>query len=312
MAKQNRISVSRPETFLSGRVGDLLSGAEKNGINRVFYFGQVIDSEDPDNANRIRVRIPLIDDAFYYNDSGELTNTEGHDKLPYCIAAHGRYVESPENGSVVLVGLMDPSSPFAGRIWFAASNELSSTDLFDKERLNEEIDSNTAWENVEESIGVNYNNTPGKGNRSSIQSKKKKVNYKVGLRGKDKNKLLFEEGKTTLVQNEGENNDESKIELTEKFISNAKEFEFLANQSNKKHQPVFADPLFTFMQSQLNLLNQIITLLNTSPGTTTYPGSPVSPSPSAPSIQASYQKLTLDFNKLKQKGEGHSKYITIS
>lgn len=312
MAKQNRLSVSRPETFLSGRVTDLLSGSDKGGVNRVFYFGQVIDSNDPENANRIKVRIPLIDDAFYYNDNSELTETEGHDKLPYCVAAHGRYIETPENGSVVLVGLMDPSSPFAGRIWFAATNELSSTDIFDKDRLNEEISSTDAWTNAQESIEVQYNNTPGTGNRPALQSKKKITNHKVGLRGKDKNKLLFEKGKTTLVQNEDRNNDESKIELTEKLSSNAKEFEFLANQSNKKHQPVFADPLWKFMQSQLDLINQIVTLLNTSPGTTTYPGSPVSPASSAASIQAAYQKLTLDFNKLKQKGEGHSKYITIS
>lgn len=310
MAKTNRFQVSKPLDLVKTKVSDLTVGHKEGTVTRTFFIGQVIDSSDPKNANRIRVRIPLLDDPFYIDDNGKLTEDLGHDKLPFCIAAHGRMVDTPENGSVVLVALLDPQQPFMGRIWLSVVEDLSSIDLFDPARLVEETDN--AWKNAETALNVKYNNTPGENSRPTLKNKERKLRDKVGIRGKDKNKLLLEKGKTTLIQNEGVNKKETKIELTEEMKLLSQSFQMLSSNSNKKMHPMFGEPNYKWQDSLMSLLNQIVTLLNTSPGTTTYPGSPVSPSASAASIQASYQKLKLDFTKLKQKNEGMSGNIEVN
>lgn len=310
MSKQGRISTSRPEDLVKTKITDMVVGTN-NGKQRTFYFGQVVDSIDPKNANRMRVRIPLLDDPFYFDDKGQLTETGGHDKLPFCISAHGRYVEMPENGTVVLIGLMDPSNPFLGRVWFTAVEDLSDTDLFDSSRLIAESDPAVAWPNAEAATNVSYNNTPGVRGRAVIQSKEKHTNSKVGIRGKNKNKVLLDLDKTTIIQNEGEST-ESSIEVAENLKVHASdEIEILSDKNSNKYAPMFGDPNYDFQQSLLNLVNQIVTLLNTSPGIGNY-GSPVSPSPAAAAIQAAYKKLNADFKKLKKKGQGQSDKISIN
>lgn len=311
MSKQGRIATSRPEDLVKTKITDMIVG-NNTGKNRTFYFGQVVDSVDPKNSNRMRVRIPLLDDVFYLDDSGQLSEDAGHDKLPFCISAHGRYVEMPENGTVVLVGLMDPSNPFLGRVWFTAVEDLSDTDLFDPARLIEESDPAVAWPNIESATNVRYNNTPGVRGRAAIQSKEKQTNFKVGIRGKNKNKILLDEDKTTIIQGEGEDT-ESSIEVAENLkIHASDEIEILSDKNSNSYGPMFGAPNYTFQQSLLDLINQIVTLLTTSPATTTYPGSPCSPAPSAAAIQAAYQRLSADFKKLKRAGEGASKQIKIN
>jgi hypothetical protein len=306
----NRITSGRPKDLLKTKMTDLTINHENSGLGRTFFLGQVIDSKDPSNANRLRIRIPLLDNPFYVDDSGNLTTTSGHDKLPWCISAHGRMIDTPENNSVVLVALFDPANPMMGRVWFSAVPELSATDIFDQTRLQPEQDSG-AWKNAETSINTKYGNTPTVAGRPALQSKARQTNPSVGIRGKDNNKLLFETGKTTLIQNQGVNNKTTLIEMTDNLMVMSQQLSILSSQSNKRLHPVLGDPLFTFMRSQLDLLNQIVILLNTSPGIGNN-GYAVAPAVTAPNIQAAYQKLTADFDILKQLGEGQAKNITIS
>jgi len=311
MPKTNRFQASRPLDQIKTKVTDMTIGHKEGSTARTFYLAQVIDSEDPKNANRIRVRIPQLDDSFYTEDNGKLNDTSGHDKLPYCLPAHGRMVDTPENGSVVLIALIDPSQPFMGRIWLSTVAEMSSTELFDPKRLAEEMIT-SAWANAETALNVKYGNTPEQNSRPALKSKDKVTKDKVGIRGKGKNKLLFETDMTTLIQNEGVNNKETRVELTEDMHLLSQKFQMLSSNSNQKYHPMFGEPNYKFQQSLMNLLNQIVTLLNTSPATTTYPGAPCTPSPSAAAIQAAYQKLNADFAKLKQKDQGMSGNIEIN
>lgn len=310
MAKTNRFQTSRPLDNIKSKITDLVIG-HKDNSSRIFYLAQVVNSVDPKNANRIKVRIPLIDNPFYIDEKGNLTETEGHDKLPFCIPAHGRLIDTPENGSVVLIGLLDPAQPFMGRVWLNVVTELSSIDIFDSERLAEEL-SSSAWSNAESALGIKYGNTPTVNNRPALKTETRVAQDKVGIRGKNKNKLLFDKETTTLIQNEGVSNKETKIEMTEDMKLLSQTFQILSSKSNKKLHPMFGEPNYKFQQSLMSLLNQIVTLLATSPAITTYPGSPCTPSPSAAAIQAAYQKLNVDFNKLKQSGEGLSSNIQIN
>lgn len=308
--KPSRFQASRPLDTVQTKITDLTIGHEKSGLKRTFFYGQVIDSVDPKNANRIKIRIPLLDNPYYTDDNGKLTEEGGNDKLPFCIPAHGRMIDTPENGSVVLVALMDPANPAMGRIWFCAVPELSATDIFDSDRLKDELSSNT-WANAESAINVKYGNTPEQNSRPALKSKKRIVNDKVGIRGKDKNKVLLEKGKITIIQNEGENKKETLIELTEDLKLLSQEFEILSSKSNKRLNPMFGEPNYKFQQSLLNLINQIVVLLNTNPGTGNL-GFPVAPASAAATIQSAYNKLQIDFTKLRLKGIGHSSFIKIN
>jgi hypothetical protein len=306
----NRITGSRPKDIIKTVITDLATGVNKNKTNRTFFLGQVINSSDPENANRIRVRIPTLDDLFFITDQGNLDTTAGNDLLPWCIPSQTRLIDTPENGSVVLIGLFNPEEPYHGRIWFNSLNELSATALFDPSRLTEEI-TNGAWDNAEKNINVNYGNTPGLRNHNALTSETKVTNFPVGLRGKSNNELLLEENKTSLVQNKNAAN-QSIIELTNDLMASAEELEILTTKSNMRHNPVFAKPLFAFMGKQMNLLQKIVTLLNSVPGISPFMGLPVAPSPAAPDIQASFAQLQLDFTQLKQPGQGSSEHLTIN
>jgi hypothetical protein len=313
--KPNRIQSTRPADLVKTKLTDSTIGHDDAGLKRTFFYGQVISSDDSQNANRIKVRIPLLDNPFYTDENGKLDDTLGHDKLPYCISAHGRAIDTPENGSVVLVALMDPLNPFLGRIWFTAIPELTSKDIFDSSRLNEETDQ--GWDGAEKAINVKYNNSPGVDSRPKLKNKPRKTNYKVGVRGKDKNKLLFDKGKTTLIQNEAERNKETLVELTENMRLLSQQFEMLSSKNKKRYHPMFGDPNYKWQESLLSLINQIITLLNTQPAFVFGPagspaGIPAFAAPGAIPLQATYAKLKVDFEKLKLLGEGQSKEITIN
>lgn len=306
----NRISSSRPQDLVKTKLSDLIVAAGEVANGRPFHLGQVIDSTDPKNANRLRIRIPILDDPFYFDKNGNIQESIGDSELPYCLPAQGRNLDTPENGSVVLVGLMDPLKPYNGRVWFSAVSAQVAKDLFDVDRLQEEVTNTEAWKAAEDALQVQFNNTPGLRGRATVKSKKKETNYKTGIRGKDKNKVLLEKGKTTIIQNEGAK-EESKVELTENFAAKAKELSLLSSQSSSEFHPVFDTPLYQFMQSQMDLIQSILNILN-SPGITTTTGAPVTPNPSVSSLIASYNKLKTDFAKLKEAGQGASKFIKIN
>lgn len=308
MAGPNRIAASRKTDFPKTRLTDYILGGEEIPAGRVLHFGQVISSNDPQNANRLRVRIPLLDDPFYVDDSGNIVEGIGDDSLPFCLSSNNRVIDTPENGSVVVVALFDPLSPYLGRVWLCAVPELNSTDIFDSTRLKGELELQK-WQNAENSVGVRFNNSPELRGRQAIRSKQRQVNYKTGLRGKDKNKLLFDQGITTLVQNENLNT-LSKLELTQDVLLTAKNLELVSTNSSTRHDPVFADPLFKYLDSVNSLLQNIISVMTTVPST--FAGIPNTPSPQALQLPAKITQLKGKLTKLKQPGNGKSRFISIN
>jgi len=303
---KDRIRASNPGQSIASAILD--SSVENNYTAlSVFHFGQVISVSDDKNSNRIKVRIPLLDNSLYYNEKGQLEDNSGDDKLSWCIPAFGRFIETPEINSVVLVALLDPTSPFSGRVWFSAIKSMSSSDLFSE--LKGEIEGEDAWALVEQALEIKREQFPNeKGNK--INKKKSAVNFKLGIRGKSNNKLLFDEKETTLIQDEGKDS-ESKLVLSKLVLLKGKNIDILSSSSTKEHRPVFADPLFDYLTNIHNILMQIATLL-LSPGSISVPspGAPIAPSTSAPNILSKVISEQLTLEKLKINGK--SKYIKIN
>jgi hypothetical protein len=264
---------------------------------------------DPDNAGRIKVRIPLIDDVIYQAEDGRKgDDTTKDNSLPWCIPANTRFINTPEVNSIVLVGLFNSDKKYNGRVWFTAIEELSSTDLFDPARLTRE---NGTWEDAENNIETSYDATPGLRNRAAWADRSTVTNYKVGLRGKNKNKLLFDQSMTTLIQNEGER-EEAKLELAQHSLLTAQYINLLSNLSDNKYSAVFAEPLFSHLEKIHSLIENILTILMSSPGMLGQ--IPVTANPSfASQSQLKLQQLKSDFRtKLNPENKGKSKYIKLN
>jgi len=312
----SRVASSNSKSFLETKLTDLILKENINS-NQSFYFGDVIDSVDDENGNRLRVRIPILDDVFYYDDQGNMQEKIGDDLLPWCVPFDSRFIHTPENGSVVLVVLFNPDTPFLGRMWFAPfSGNSQNNEIFNVERLKEEVVNKRAWELAEKNSGVRYNFSPTNSNRKEVDTKKKKINYKIGIRGKSKNKLLFDEKSTTLVQNENDSN-ESKIVLDEKAKITSKEIDILSTNSKKKENPVFAKPMFQYETKLLTIIQAILTTLSSVPALSTgpaclVPSSPLTPNPAFNTILSQVIQLKSELEKLKLPGNGSSKYITIN
>lgn len=121
---------------------------------RVFNFAQVIDNNDPENLNRIKCRIPVIDDVFYL----EGTQEEGNAKLPWSISFSNRFLETPEVNSIVLTAVFDAKVPFLGRVYFDVFSDFFSQDFFEKLTPESKLLSN--WDLVEDIFGVNILGRP--------------------------------------------------------------------------------------------------------------------------------------------------------
>jgi hypothetical protein len=308
--KNNRLVATNPEEHAKARLNEQILGQNKSAPARVFHYGQVIDSGDSKNANRLKIRIPLIDDGFYTDDNGIIKDKIGDDKLPWAIASQGRTVDTPENGTVVVVALFDTMNPLGGRMWITSVPELDSKELFDKSRLKDEL-SKEKWKNAEKAIGINFNSSPEVRDRDPIDSKSRKINYSVGIRGKDKNKLLFEKAKTTLIQNEGSQLNESKVELTEKMLLTGKEFEIIANSSVTKHTPIFAKPMFEYLGQLEAVLDSTLLILSTIPSL--WLGViPNVANPGMAAVMGQWVGVKLKLQSIKVKGVGHSRFITIT
>ena len=304
--KPNRLISAHPQDKVRTYLLDSIKSGVESG-NFPFYFGQVMISLDPKNAGRIKVRIPLIDDIYYKEEDGrKLDDSSIDSELPWCIPASNRLFHVPEVNSIVLVGLFNDQKFYNGRVWFSAIEGLSSLDVFSPERLTKE---NSEWENAEDNIETFYDATPGLRNRAAWNARQSTINYQVGLRGKDKNKLLLDQGKTTLIQNEGENN-EAKLELAVTSQLIAQYINILSSKSDQKFEPVFARPLFDHLTKIQNLLSTILTILSTSPGTIGI--TPVVSNPGFASCQSTMTTLQTDLVNLKKPGEGFSKFIKIN
>lgn len=224
--KLNPANISKLQKFIEAKT---LQNATQTTepILQSFFVGVVKNNKDPHNSNRVQVRIPLLDDPFYFGTS----ESEGDKNLPYCFGLSTRFIETPDENSVVFVQLMDLSDPYVGRIYYSVIPEISSRDLFDA--------SNLVNDNQKQPL-TNINKLTGyvfdylRNFRSSLtQSNKKNT---VGIRGKGKNKVLLNASNLILVQNEGTQK-ESSIELSEDIemkVSRGKKIKLTDGTSSEK------------------------------------------------------------------------------
>jgi len=305
---KDRIRIANPRELIASAIVD--NRVERNTTPLgTFYLGQVRNVTDNKNANRIQVRIPLLDDSLYYNKNAQLDEKQGDDKLPWCIPALGRFIETPEVNSVVLVALLDSSTPFGGRIWFTPIKQIYKKNIFSE--LKPEEEGEKAWKLIEENFEIIREHYPNrKGNK--IVNKKSTINFLVGVKGKSNNKLLFEEKSTILIQDEGKL-DEAKLILSKLIELKGKNIDILSSNSTKEHRPVFADPLFDHLTQIQNLLSQIATILSL-PGKIVLPipGYDIAPNPSVVALTAAVAQTAISLTKLKIPGSGKSMYIKIN
>ena len=86
--RKNRTANTNPKELLTTKILDKVREGYTNLPH--FHFGQVIASSDPMNANRLKVRIPLIDDIFYTDDNGVVQDGIGDDDLPWSVPSNNR------------------------------------------------------------------------------------------------------------------------------------------------------------------------------------------------------------------------------
>jgi hypothetical protein len=306
---KDRIRHNDPQGLISTHIIDSKTSSHITP-NTVFHFGQVISVKDKNNTNRIKVRIPLIDDVLYNDDKGNYDRTIGDSRLSWCIPAQSRVVDTPEVNSVVLVALLNSKKPYNGRIWFSSIKFESNKEIF--ENCTPEGEGIKAWEEVEKNVGFAQDNYPTKrGNK--IPNKNSSINFLVGIKGKSNNKLLFDEKETLLIQDEGKRS-EAKLILSKLIELKGRKIDVLSTNSSKTHRPVFADPLFSYLMEVQTILLQISTLLTTKPGLVILPipGSPIGPSPEAPAIAAATTNAQKSLAQLQIPGRGKSQFIKIN
>lgn len=292
MPDLTRTLSSNPEDKLRTRIAKLIGTNHLTSIGLPFQFGQVTEV---DTRDRIKVRVPLLDD--------ELDDEE----LPWCLPMNNRQTGSPEVNSAAIIGIWDPKHPYV-RFWFTAVTDDSLSDLLSSSSLKEELDDpEKIWSNIQKLTEMVFGHFPDGKKRAYIKSKSKKINYKLGIRGKSKNTLFFEESKTTLVQNLAQG-DESKLVLSDKAELLAKNLDLLSTNSINTERPVFADPLFLFMSQQLALLQTIVQVLTSVPAL--FLGIPCVKSPASDPLEGMMSSLQTSFSQLKITGK--SKYIKIN
>lgn len=274
--------------------------------NHIFHWGIVVGL-DSKNANRIKVRVPIIDDLFF---SGKNTE-ENIKKLPWCVPINKRIIETPEIGSTVLVGLFSLQDVHEIRIWFDVVDYVDENIPDDDvKRLDVNPINKSGWEEMEKVTQKKYNVAPGVRNQDQYPTSSKRAPKKVMYKGKSKNVLIFDEKETKLIQNKGENN-ESSFTLSENVdIESSDHIKILSRKSSKKEKPIFADPFIKLFQKQQEFNQTVLQVLSAGAGNTTVQGAPITPSPQVPTISQKLVSLSTEFEKFKQ--EGISKNIDIN
>lgn len=272
---------------------------QETEYTRILYFGQVISNADPKNLNRIKVRIPLIDDGFY----AKVAKETGDSSLPWVLPISHRFIDTPEANSIVLVLLSDPKTPFFGRIYFDCITDLSATDLF--ERLTPEEKSLSNWLNAENTLEVNIPK-PVDPQKFNVNAS---VKRKVGIRGKNKNKLELNTDETYLVQGYKDRNKESFLKLSDNStLESANELHLRSKKGKQtEYNPVFDDPLFKYLEKQNTLFQKIIILLNSIPAIS--PTGPCTAGPTASQLINEFVNLKTELVKLKQTGSSEKIFI---
>jgi len=297
---KSRIAQSNPEDALQGRLVNQLY-TQRGEYTRVFYFGQVINNNDPKNLGRLQVRIPIIDDIYYINQN----KTDGDKTLPWCLPMSSRFSEAPEQNSIVIVALFDPKVPFFGRLFFDSITEISATELF--ERLTPEEKTLSNWLNAENSLDIN-NPKPKKLNEYEV---KNKIIHKVGIRGKGNNKLELNEKDTIVSQNYKDKDKESFLKLAESdsTLEGADNVHLRSKKGEKtEYNIVFDKKLFEYLDKVNKMLNKVVLLLNTTPAKS--PTGPCLPGPNAKDLISEFKSLKAELKKFKN--EGSSKKLWVN
>lgn len=275
---------------------NLLKTNEK--MNHIFEWGVVV-AYDEENANRIKVRIPILDDHFFKSKNVE----DDIKKLPWCVPSNKRIIETPEVGSVVLVGLFSIQDVFNGRIWFDVIDYVDSNVKDDDvKRLDVNPTGKKGWEEMEKVVKRKYNVAPGVRNGDEFKTKNQKAVKKVILKGKSKNALILDEKSTKIIQNKGDK-EESFIDVTENVeVSSSDHIKILSKKSTRKEKPIFAQNFIDLFQKTLDFNQLLVQLLTAGAGNTTVQGAPITPSTQVPSLLQKQIAIQTEFEKFKQQG----------
>jgi hypothetical protein len=295
----NRIAASNFEDALRSKVVNDTINSE-NEHSRIFWFAQVIDNKDPKNLNRIKVRIPVIDEVKYVGVEKE----KGDANLPWCLPTSHRFLNTPEVNSIVIVAILDPKTPYYGRIYFDTITDLTDTDIF--ERLEPEK-TLSDFSQVEKALNIEIFGKP----KDKAFNGKDNIKYPIGLRGKGKNKFMLDKDSSLWVQNEGDKDNESHIKLEKSLMDfdAADKIDILSKKGNKtKYNPLFHSTMYTYLSDVNKMIQKIVILLNTQPALAKC--GPCMASPNAPTLMSDLIQLNGKLQKLKQ--EGHSKKIRIN
>lgn len=268
--------------------------------SRIFYIGQVVNNKDPKNLNRVKIRIPIIDEQKFVDVSKE----EGISKLSWCLPISHRFVEIPENNSIIICAILDPQTPDYGRLYFDTITEDSTDDIFD--RLSPEAISLSNWKYAEQAFNILIKKKPS----SNEYDAQNNVNYEVGLRGKGNNKFLLDKDYGLWIQNAKDKQNESFMLLKDDtYLEAAKNLMITSKEGKKENfHPVFHKPLYEYLASVNQMIQKIVTLLNTKPAIS-HTG-PCLPSPNATSLISELKSLSGKLKKLTN--EGNSEKIIIN
>lgn len=302
----DRIRTSNVEDWIKGKMLDAAVD-QREHYTRIFYYGQVISNVDPKNSGRIKVRVPFLDDNLYKNK----TKDQGDDLLPWCSPVSRNFISQPENNSIVLIAVLDPKTPYWGRIYFDGIASMSAQSLFDSSRLIPETDTYNNWDNAEAQHNVYINTRPDQDNAYST---KNNINYLMGIKGKGKNKIVLDDKSIYLVQNENDNAKQSLMSFTENVkIQAADKLDLLSTKGNQTHyHPVFDQPLYDYLTEMNNMIKSIVTVMNTTPSLSSGNMTPNLPSPEAIQLIGKLANMYVKFNQFKLPGKGASKQININ
>jgi hypothetical protein len=301
----DRISTAGVDDWIKGKILDSAID-NKPQYTRIFYYGIVINNKDKKNSNRIKIRIPLIDDNIYNGRTKE----EGDNLLPWCSPISRNFIATPENNSIVLVAIMDPKLPLWGRIYFDSITDLSEKDIFDVNRLTPETNTYNNWENAQKHHNIILNSIPQKSNEYNT---KDNVEYHMGIKGKGNNRVTLDEDNIIIYQNEGKGNNESLLSFTNNIKMEAGDkMELLSKLGGNHYHPVFDEPLYNYLSEINDLLKSIIIVQNSNPSLCNTNMLPNLPSPDAIKLVSKLSNMYIKFNKLKLPGNGASKQISIN
>lgn len=301
----DRVQASNVEDFIKSRILDSAIDKREQST-RIFYYGHVINNNDPKNSNRIQIRIPFLDDNIYNGRTKE----EGDKLLPWCSPFSRNFISTPENNTIVIIALMDPKVPQWGRIYLDNITDMSATDIFSSERLTPENKTYNNWENIELHHNVFLKSKPLQPKEYNVREN---IKYSIGIKGKGKNKIVFNENSTDIFQNEKQGNKESLLQFTQNIKMEAGDEMFLLSKQGGNHyHPVFDKPLYDYLASMNDMLRQIVTVQNSFPSYCNINLLPNLPSKEAKQLVGKLSSMYSKFAKLKNPGVGASKKITIN